>query len=207
MRNHSDLSSRMRKRVTYKLQSAPFKNKISYDRYDHSDKCASDIARNELSPLYAIKSSSTENEPSELKDICNTTTNEQTPCEENILLDISNGLNEKDQDNESEAKDMIHKHNKGESPVEEKGTVCNEIEGCNFASNSTLPSVSMCNAFGHDIQKAQTECLIDIDECDNSNDLTTNTYVPNCNSDPSREHVVLVPLGSMQALAADSSDV
>ncbi|XP_060586296.1 potassium voltage-gated channel subfamily KQT member 5-like isoform X2 [Ruditapes philippinarum] len=201
MRNHSDLSSRMRKRVTYKLQSAPFKNKISHDGFGRSEKSPKELPINELSPLYTIKSNSTENEPSDLKEICNASINEQRTGNDTLENTTDGAEHSLENDDKN-----VNNENVGNLLIEHNTeTESKDIEEGNSAS--ILPAVSMCNSIGHDIEKSQTECLIDIGECDNSEDLTTKTYVPVCNSDQSREHVVLVPLGSMQALAADSSDV
>lgn len=210
LRNHSDLSSRIRKRVTYKLHSAPFKQKVCTQDEDEN-KESNEVSERviEENDLYTIRSDSTDIDPFDIN-ITKPEANNQTghdASENNYDLQ----LQDENQNNEVLAETM---------PVDILLIPDLNIQESLDEENENTPSIAMetsINLIPNHSESNQSNSNCNSDEChinmghDCASELSekdkTNQEQFTFSVIPNTDHVVLLPLGSMEALQADSSEV
>lgn len=214
MRNHSDLGSRIRKRVTYKLQSAPFKYVRSPQNYDGIDKGERKQLShsNDFNTLYTIKSNSTENENETSNILHSSDKIEENQSIETYESTMDSGCVKIDcRTVEEERVEVMSDKVKLIEPTvfEPRQRLYGEADQLSIPDMS-VPENSFCDPITPEMEKTQEDVIVDIDTCGHSQNINGKPYVSDCNSnaeESNKDHVVLMPLGSMQALAADSSDV
>ncbi|XP_052762400.1 potassium voltage-gated channel subfamily KQT member 4-like isoform X2 [Mya arenaria] len=216
LRNHSDLSSRIRKRVTYRLHSAPVRHYGNVPNNEegeesHHVNSEFDSLRDEgNADVNSVCSSRTVSN----EDIVEDRDGETVECEaytkkqytqKQEMLKINNVNKEKSSVKGETNQNYLDydAHNNDNNELEPNGSYCphHNEEDC-----SENPDVN--DVFEND---SADECKIDIETtCLIKIDPPYSDTAREMNDSKDRrdlEHMVLLPLGSMQALAADSSDV
>ncbi|KAL4218254.1 Potassium voltage-gated channel subfamily KQT member 4 [Mactra antiquata] len=192
LRNHSDLSSRIRKRVTYRLQT-PAKSSVPQESRD-ADNLTNRKPELECRQLESIKSYSVDNDVIDAEgsdvfanqndaissaeaEIANTDKSECSPVFE---TDYSNSPITIDERKPS-VKVKLNETRQGR---------CDDFDQSSIMEDD------------HVIDKQQDEQTTSVRNGVNTHDIKSNAEVTNTG-----DHVILMPIGTMQALAADSSDV
>ncbi|KAH3709765.1 hypothetical protein DPMN_069229 [Dreissena polymorpha] len=178
LRNHSDLSSRIRKRVTYRLNSAPLPKLVANEQAESKLSCergcSTDVSNEDIAEEVT-------NDPmGEL-------VNETGRCMFDLHVENAN--------NTSNDEEVFH----------DSHTILNHVHTSANVQNVCSQTAVTTAVSG--IDHIKTECKIDIDhEGDMKNEKYGLTPAFPILNEPS-DHRVLVPLGSVNALVSDVTDV
>ena len=225
LRNHSDLGCRIRKRVTYRLNSVPLRQFGEPVKYDDVE-----VINSIQNPNFEMYD---EDVHGNIENSVLVRTNSADDIAEEVFSNESF---------DSKADDIAHDKNENQSHPRQgtcrftdatfidntENTDTNETEvvqetdldiyeQTNNADDFEEDSYDDMNHIGHCEQEQEgllkivdNECIVNIDACENHRLILPRTTSQECVvkvDTVESDHVVLLPLGSVEALKADSSDV
>lgn len=218
LRNHSDLGSRIRKRVTYRLHSVPVRN------------FGEPVTYNDSNVMNTVQNDCSEDKSDGNGDIHRSASSLRSSSKEDIAEEVF--VSDSFEDNSTDiAHDTCINQNTEHSQnasfpenIECTNYNQNEIAGTSDASERLVsenlmeePEVDVSDPIDSLQEEKecllnkneQKDCVVNIDSCNHMLNLPKSPS-QDCSINVDKldtDHVVLLPLGSVQALTAESTDV
>lgn len=238
LRNHSDLGSRIRKRVTYRLNSVPLKQFGEPVRYDDNE------VFDPLQPDYSeitdgignVVKKAKRNNPVVVRtdskdDIAEEVFSNESFDSKNdeTIAHYNNGKSDSDayHGNQNQEQDNSNSSsNANDTDSNENGNIGDHVIDVeiNEPEQDLVNADNLADDYYDEpeqsdtsdqekeclLSKSEQQCIVNIDTCENHRISVPRSASQGCVMSLDRletDHVVLLPLGSVNALKADSSDV